>query len=496
METLNYAALERLGYTGYLLPKAPVRVLQFGEGNFLRAFIDYFIDIANERTGFNGKVTLVQPIPQGGLRQAFERQEGLYTLYLRGLEDGEAVNQKRVISACGRYINPYADYQALLREAQNPALRYVVSNTTEAGIVYDGSCRFADTPPVSFPPKLTRLLYERWRTFMGEKGKGLVILSCELIDDNGIILAGHVRRHAQEWQLESQFMDWLSEECLFCSTLVDRIVTGYPRGEAQALNAENGYIDDLLDTGETFALWVIEGPEWLAEELPFARAGLPVKVVADHAPYKKQKVRILNGAHTSMVPAAFLCGQNIVRDAMYDDDIAAFFRKAVWEEIMPVVPLPRAELEAFANSVEARFKNPFIDHALLSIALNTTSKWRARVLPSLEDCLAQNGTLPPCLAFSLAAMIAFYQTAHKTADGRVCGTRDGAQYPLQEDAAVLDFYMAHGARPAAELAGCVLANTDFWGTDLTRLQGLAAFVAQQLAAIREKGMRAALEAIL
>ncbi len=353
METLNYAALERLGYTGYLLPKAPVRVLQFGEGNFLRAFIDYFIDIANERTGFNGKVTLVQPIPQGGLRQAFERQEGLYTLYLRGLEDGEAVNQKRVISACGRYINPYADYQALLREAQNPALRYVVSNTTEAGIVYDGSCRFADTPPVSFPPKLTRLLYERWRTFMGEKGKGLVILSCELIDDNGIILAGHVRRHAQEWQLESQFMDWLSEECLFCSTLVDRIVTGYPRGEAQALNAENGYIDDLLDTGETFALWVIEGPEWLAEELPFARAGLPVKVVADHAPYKKQKVRILNGAHTSMVPAAFLCGQNIVRDAMYDDDIAAFFRKAVWEEIMPVVPLPRAELEAFERRIVA-----------------------------------------------------------------------------------------------------------------------------------------------
>lgn len=494
MNILNYETLEQQKYSGYLLPEAPERILQFGEGNFLRAFVDYFVDVANEKVGFNSKVALVQPI-SGGLQKFFDEQQGLYTLYLRGFENGEAVNSKRVISSVSRYINPYEDYAALLGSVQNAALRYVVSNTTEAGIVYDGSCKFDDTPPASFPAKLTRVLYERWKAFGSEKGKGLVILSCELIDNNGRELEACVKKHADDWQLEDAFKAWMADECLFCSTLVDRIVTGYPRAEAEKLNEENGYVDNLLDTGEIFALWVIEGPEWLAEELPFAKAGLPVKVVADHTPYKKQKVRILNGAHTSMVPAAYLCGQDIVRDCMYDEDINAFMKKCIWDEIIPVVPLPRQELEAFANAVVERFKNPFIDHALLAIALNSTSKWRARVLPSLKDYVTNNNALPAGLAFSLAAYIAFYNCA-RYEGGKAFGSRSGTEYQLQDDAFVLEFFAANSGKAASELAGLVLANQEFWGEDLTQIPGLLDNVSENLAAIRDKGMREAMKAIL
>ena len=484
MKTLSYSTLREMDYTGYLLETAPVRVLQFGEGNFLRAFVENFIDLANERTDWKGKVTLVQPIEQGGLEKYFAEQQGLYTLYLRGRENGEAVCRKRVISAVDSYINPYESFADYLDAAGNPDLRYIVSNTTEAGIVYDASCNYSDTPPASFPAKLTVLLHERWKRFGGEASKGLVILSCELIDDNGKILDACVKQHIAAWGLEEDFALWVQRACLFCSTLVDRIVTGYPRTEAEALNAENGYVDNLLDTGELFALWVIEGPEWLAAELPFLKADLPIKVVADHTPYKKQKVRILNGAHTAMVPMAYLCGQDIVRNAMFDEDIGAFLRKAVWEEIIPVTPLPREELEAFAASVDDRFKNPYIDHALLSIALNCTSKWRARVLPSLKEYLAQKGELPACLSFSLAAYIAF------------CAQRNDRDYALQDDASVLELFRALRPCTLEGYARPVLENADLWGEDLTALPGLLAAVEAGLREIEHLGMRGALRGLL
>lgn len=495
MKTLNYQTLREQGYEGFLLENAPEKVLQFGEGNFLRAFVDYFVDVANEQAGFNAKVALVQPIAQGGLEKYFGEQQGLYTLYLRGCEGDEAVNKKRVISAVNRYINPYADYGALIESAKNPDLRYIVSNTTEAGIAYDAGCAYDDAPPAGFPAKLARFLHERWKAFGSMKGKGVVILSCELIDDNGKELAECVAKHVADWGLEHAFVRWLKEECLFCSTLVDRIVTGYPRSEAEKLNRENGYVDHLMDTGEVFGLWVIEGPAWLKDELPFEKAGLNVKVVEDHTPYKKRKVRILNGAHTSMVCAAYLCGQDIVRDCMFDEELSAFMKKAIWDEIIPVVPLPEEELKTFAEAVVERFKNPFIDHALLSITLNTTSKWRARVLPSLKDFVEKFGRLPECLAFSLAAYIAFYNGV-RTEDGKVCGHRDGACYELNDEAFVLEFFAENSGKDAAELTKLVLSCAQMWGEDLTAVKGLHEFVAQKLSAIRAQGMRAALTGVL
>ena len=488
MEKLNYETLKKQGYPGYILKEAPERVLQFGEGNFLRAFVDYFIDIANEKSGFDGKAVLVQPIAHG-LAETINAQEGLYTLYLRGFENGQKVNDKRVVSSVSRCIDPYTDFADLLACAHNPALRYLASNTTEAGIAFDPACKFTDAPPASFPGKLTRFLYERYTAFGAEKGKGFVILSCELIDNNGRELEKCVQQYIDLWNLGTDFGRWVQEENLFCSTLVDRIVTGYPHAEAAALNEENGYEDSLLDTGEVFGFWAIEGPPWLEKELPFKRAGLPVTVTADHTPYKKRKVRILNGAHTSMVPAAYLAGQDIVRSCMQDEVIKGFMDKTVYEEILPTLTLPRAELESFAHAVGERFNNPFIDHALLSISLNSTSKWRARCLPSLKAYAQKTGVLPKNLTLSLAAYLAFYSCdiRSRSAEGLVCRRPAGDEYTVKDDQPILEFFVAHRDSDAQTLARGVLSNKNFWGEDLTEIAGLEEAVAQALAGIREKG---------
>ena len=322
MNLLNYQTLKDQGYDGYLLKDAPERVLQFGEGNFLRAFVDCFIDQMNEKAGFDGKVVLVQPIAPG-LAKLINDQEGLYTLFLRGQENQEAVNRKRVISCVSRCLNPYEEYQAVLDCAKNPDLRFLVSNTTEAGIVFDPACKADDAPPSSFPGKLTAFLYERFQLGL----PGFIILSCELIDHNGEELKKCVKQYVDLWGLGEAFAKWVETENTFCSTLVDRIVTGYPRSEAQDICQELGYQDNLLDTGEVFGLWVIEGPQSIKDELPFEKAKLPILVVDDHTPYKQRKVRILNGAHTSMVLGAYLAGQDIVRSCMEDSVIHGFMNK-------------------------------------------------------------------------------------------------------------------------------------------------------------------------
>ena len=497
MEQLCYETLEKAGYTGYLLKNAPERVLQFGEGNFLRAFADYWFDMANEKAGWNGKCVLVQPIAQG-LTQLINRQEGLYTLYLRGRQNGEKVDAKRVISSVSRCLNPYEkqDYDAMMDVAAGEALEYIVSNTTEAGIVYDPSCRLEDCPPASFPAKLTQVLLHRWRA-----GRpGVVVLSCELIDNNGKELLRCVNQYIKQWGLEEGFARWVNGDCTFCSTLVDRIVPGRIRDAAEAarLEDESGYRDALIDVGEVFGVWNIEGPEWLAEKLPFRAAGLNCPVVPDVTPYKKRKVRILNGAHTGFVLGAYLAGYDIVRDCMQDDVILGFMNRMLHEEVIPTLPLDRQDLEAFAAAVQDRFNNPFINHELMSITLNSTSKWRARNMPSLLEYAQTAGKLPSCLAMSFAAYIAFYSSDIQalTEQGLVCRRPKGNEYTVSDDRWVLEFYYSRRGVSDETLVHDVMTNEKMWGQDLTLVPGFEQAAAENLRRIRTEGARAAFAACL
>ena len=413
-------------------------------------------------------------------------QEGLYTLYLRGFQDGQKVNKKRIISAVSRCINPYADFEALLACAENPDLRFITCNTTEAGIAYDPSCQLADAPASSYPGKLTQFLYRRFQKFGTEKGKGFIILACELIDDNGKELEKCVLQYAQQWMLGEDFIQWVKEENIFCSTLVDRIVTGYPRAEAEALCEENGYIDNLIDTGEIFGFWVIEGPQSIKEEFPCDKAGLPILITDNHKPYKQRKVRILNGAHTSFVLGAYLAGQDIVRDCMNDEVINGFMNKTIYDEIIPTLTLPEEELRDFAASVTERFKNPFIDHALLSISLNSTSKWKARVMPSLKGYVEKTGKLPACITASFAFYMAFYTGLRLEEDGLIA-SRGTNEYTVKDDRDILEFYDAHKEDSIEDYVHAVCSNQNFWGEDLGAIPGFESAVSSYLKAIEEKG---------
>ncbi len=491
MELLSYQTLEKQNYEGYLLKDAPEKVLQFGEGNFLRAFVDYFFDKMNEEAGFHGKVCVTQPLGQG-LSQIMNEQDCLYTLFLRGSENGQKVNNKRVISAVSRCLNPYEDYQALLDCAGNPDLRFIVSNTTEAGIVYDPSCQKGDRPPVSFPAKMTDFLYHRYEN----KLPGFIILSCELIDHNGDELKKCVHQYIDQWELGDSFKKWVDEENIFCSTLVDRIVPGYPRNEAEQICQELGYQDRLIDTGEVFGFWVIEGPQSIKEELPFEKAGLPIIVVDDVTPYKQRKVRILNGAHTSFIMAAYLAGEDIVRDCMKDEVIHGFMNQTIYEEVIPTLDLPKDNLMQFAADVTERFANPFVDHQLLSISLNSTSKWKARCMPSLLEYAKRNGgKLAKCLTFSFAAYLCFYHTGREQGSASLIGKRGGESYEIKDDQFVLDFFYAHRDDSDEALAKAVIENEKFWGEDLKKLAGFEEAVVKDLALIREKGMYEALREI-
>jgi len=495
MEQLNYSVLKKSGYDGYILEKAPVKVLQFGEGNFLRAFVDYWFDMSNEKAGWNGKVALVQPIAMG-LTELVNKQEGLYTLYLRGSENGEKINRKRVISVVDACYNPYVEWDKVIEIAKSDDLEYIASNTTEAGIVYDPESRFDQVPPTSFPAKLTVLLYERFKA--GKKG--LVILSCELIDANGKELQKCVNRHIDDWGLGEDFRKWINEENLFCSTLVDRIVPGRIRDpkEVAAINEENGYEDQLLDVGEVFGVWYIEGPEWLAEKLPFKKAGLNVHVVPEVAPYKKRKVRILNGAHTGFVLGAYLAGQDIVRDCMSNESIHGFMNKMLYDEIIPILPLDKADCENFAAAVTDRFNNPFVDHLLMSISLNSTSKWKARNMPSFLEYIEKFGKLPQALTMSLAAYIAFYSNdiQELNDEGLVCRRPKGNNYTVQDDRWALEFYWDHKDDSAEDLVHAVLSNEKMWDQDLTKIPELEKTVVADLKKIREDGAEAAYASVL
>ena len=477
MERLTYTALEQGRYDGYLLRQAPERVLQFGEGNFLRGFAEHFIDVMNECTDFQGKVVVVPPASAGKTGRIND-QEGLYQLCLRGRRNGETVDQCRIVSCISRAVDVFEEYDAFLRTAHNPNMRFILSNTTEAGIVYEPSSRMDDRPPAGFPAKLARLLWERYQTGL----PGYIIFPCELIADNGGTLRDCVLRHARDWGLEAGFFRWLEEENAFCSTLVDRIVTGYSPEQAGAVAEATGLEDKLLDVAEPFAQWIIEAPEWVQGEFPAEQAGLPVRFVADHRPYRERKVRILNGGHTVLTPAALLSGHTLVRTCMADRGLRNFLDGALFQEIIPTLSLPRAECEDFALAVEERFDNPYVDHRLVDIALNSVSKWRARVLPSVEAFHRRQGALPLRLVFSFAALCALYSRG----EGEGC--------PVRDEPAVLDFFARRQADGPEALVAAFAARVDFWGRDLTELPGFVPAAGRAMARIRADGMAAALEA--
>ena len=476
----------------------PEKVLQFGEGNFLRAFVDWMIDKANRDGVYQGSIVLCQPIEKG-LKDMINAQDGVYTLAMRGSENGKAVENIEVITSVSRCINPYEDqdYDALMDLAKSPDLEVVVSNTTEAGIAYHAGDKLTDRPPVSFPAKVTAFLYERYKAFDGAADKGLLFLPVELIDNNGAELKRIVLQYADEWGLGGGFINWVENANEFTSTLVDRIVTGYPRDEVNYFEEKLGYQDNIIDTSELFNLWVIEGDKKWADKLPVHKTDANVIWTDDVKPYKKRKVRILNGAHTSTVLAAYLAGFDIVMDFMKDDTFRTFMNDVIYKEVIPTLDLPKDELESFAAAVNDRFANPYIKHKLLDISLNSCSKFNARCLPSLLGYVEEKKELPKCLTFSLAAFIKFYQG--ETKDGAYTGTRkDGTTYPIRDDAAVLEFFSDIWSRLDADgIAQAVLSKTDFWsGKDLTEVPGLKDAVAGYLKEMETEDVRTIVERLI
>ncbi len=493
MEKLNYATLKATGYAGYILESAPEKVLQFGEGNFLRAFVNYWFDLANEKAGWNGKCVLVQPIAPG-LAKMINEQEGLYTLYLRGSQNGKKVDDMRVISSVSRCLNPYEreGFDAMMEVAVSDDLEYIVSNTTEAGIVYDPACELHDVPCSSFPGKLTQVLYARFQA----KKPGVIMLACELIDNNGKELQKCVNQYIEQWGLGAEFAAYVNESCTFCGSLVDRIVPGRIRDpkEVAELEAKHGYIDPLLDVGEVFGVWVIEGDEKLNDVLPFRKAGIEsnVFVTPDMTPYKKRKVRILNGAHTGFVLGAYLGGFDIVRDCMNDATVLGFMN-GMLSEIVPILPLDQEDCKQFAAAVQDRFNNPFVNHELMSISLNSTSKWRARNMPSFLEYIDLKKELPKCLTMSFAAYIAFFSNDIQELNekGLVCRRPKGNEYVCSDDRWALEFYWDHRNDSVEELVHAVMTNEQMWGQDLTQVPGFEVATVENLRKIRTEGALAA-----
>ncbi|MDT4763031.1 tagaturonate reductase [Sphaerochaeta sp. PS] len=478
--------------------KRPVRVLQYGEGNFLRAFADWKIDILNEKTDFNGNVVIVQPLERG-LGDMINAQKGLYTTVLRGVQSGKTVEEYRTINSVQECLNPYheADYQAYMALASSKDLRFVFSNTTEAGIAYHEGDKLEDRPQVSFPAKLCAFLYKRYQAFSGDKTKGLIVIPCELIDKNGDNLKRIVEQYAHEWKLEAAFTTWLEEACDFCNSLVDRIVPGYPKAEAAQICEKLGYQDNLLVSAEIFHLWVIEcHKDFHEDELPFAKAGLNVIWTDDMSFYRTRKVRILNGAHTLTVLAAYQAGLDTVQECIADKALVyPFMHGGIFDEIIPSMDGSKEMLEQYAKDVLERFENPYNPHQLLSISLNSVSKFKTRDLPSLLGYYEKHKNLPKRLVFSLAALISFYEGTEYEGSA-LKGTRDGQTYLIQDSPEILaTFAQLYKTRDANQIAKAVLGQQSWWGQDLNQVTGLHKQIAENLQAIWSSGMKSALTAL-
>jgi tagaturonate reductase len=450
----------------------PIKVLQFGDGNFLRGFADWIIDILNERTDFDGDVQIVRPLRRGSSKKKNE-QDGLYHVALMGLQNGKMISESRLIKCISGFVDPYENLQDFLKAAENPDLKFVISNTTESGIVFNNNDRDPDNLPESFPGKATAFLYHRFKTFKGDSSKGLIFLPCELIEKNGEVLKTIIGQYSKLWNLPAAFNLWVDASNTFCNSLVDRIVPGFPKDRIDEIQSMTGFEDTEVVSAEPFHLWVLEAPTFVQQLFPAHRAGLSIKYVSDLTPYRTQKVRILNGAHTALTPLAYLYGLRTVKESIDNNYTGEFIKKAIFEEIIPTLDLPVGELQRFAGDVLERFQNPFIRHELKSIALNCVSKFKVRVLPSILEYKRRRGKLPSNLLFSFAALIRFYK-----------GEWKGEAIPLNDSPLVLEFFKeAWKCNDREQVVSSVIANREFWEEDLTKIEGMSAGIAKRLAEV-------------
>lgn len=475
----------------------PEKIIQFGEGNFLRAFVDWIVWNMNQKTNFNGSVVVVQPIDRG-MVDWLNGQDCLYHVNLQGRLNGEAVNTLERIDVISRALNPYSQNAAFMALAEQPEIRFVISNTTEAGITFDETCKFSDSPASSYPGKLVQLLYHRFETFDGDPKKGLVIMPCELIFLNGHHLKECIYKYIELWKEDfgdnyQAFKNWFTNCCYVCATLVDRIVPGFPRKEIADIQNKIGYKDNLVVQAEIFHLWVIEKPEnmsieELREEFPAEKAGLHVLIAESEKPYHERKVTLLNGPHTVLSPVAFLSGVNIVRDACNHEIIGKYIHKVQFEELMETLNLPMDELKQFASDVLERFNNPYVDHQVTSIMLNSFPKFCARDLPGVKTYLERKGELPQGLVFGLAAIITYYKG----------GTReDGTEIVPNDAQEITDLLKGlWETNDTEKITDGVLSATSIWGEDLHNVDGLAELVKKDLDLIQAKGMLEAVKTIL
>jgi len=460
--------------------EAPLKVIQFGEGNFLRAFVDWIFDVMYEKGLFNGKVVMVQPIDKG-LSDMVNRQDGLYHLFRNGYERGILKEDIRLIRIVDKCLNPYSNFEDYLSLAKVDSIDIIISNTTEAGIVFDSSDQFPNRPAHTFPGKLTQLLYERFKHCDGDLNRGFTIIPCELINKNADNLKKCIDQFIDHWKLGDDFKSWVEKANTFHNTLVDRIVPGYPKENADALKQKIGFDDDLMVAAEFFHLWVIEGDADLNKKIPFTESGLNVKLVDDITPYRDRKVKILNGAHTGMVPMSYLYGNRTVQETVETPFTKMFVEQLVYNEILPSVKLDEAERRQFAEEVLERFRNPSIKHLLASIALNSVSKFKVRDLPSFLEYYGVNDKLPKNLTFSLSALIRFYK-----------GEWEGDTLPVNDDPEIMSFFKeTWSSNNYDTISEKVLSQMGFWGKDLTTINGLKEAVSANLRNIDEHGIEGA-----
>ncbi len=478
---------------------APERIIQFGEGNFLRAFVDWIIWNMDKKTDFNASVVVVQPIDKG-MVDWLNGQDCLYHLNLQGRVDGEVINTIDRVDVISRALNPYTQNQAFMALADQPEIRFVISNTTEAGITFDDSCKLSDKPATSYPGKLTQLLYRRFKTFNGCPSKGLIIMPCELIFLNGHHLYECIEKYIELWKNDfgadyAPFKEWFEKYNYVCATLVDRIVPGFPRKDIDAIREQISYRDDLVVQAEAFHLWVIEKAknmtvEQLKAEFPADKAGLQVIITDNEQPYHERKVTLLNGPHTVLSPVAYLSGIDIVRDACNDPVVGKYIHLVQFDELMQTLNLPMDELKKFAEDVLGRFNNPFVDHQVTSIMLNSFPKYETRDLPGVKIYLERKGELPKGLVFGLAAIITYYKGGKRTSDG--------AEITPNDDPKIIEKLTELWATgDTQKVAEGVLAFDYVWKEDLNKtVPGLTELVKKDLDLIQEKGMLEAVKTIL